>query len=313
MDLVIVTVSTLVALLAVGYVVMVTQMDEIKRNWIRYRCNPIYMPFASFVGVDTAGNFTRCTMKSFQDYAGFILDPLQHMFKLFIDMFKSIADSLENMRVMFNGIRNGFLAIVTMIFGKLANTTASMQYLMIRIRTVFMRVAATMGIMMNMMTTGIKSGESVMNGPVGQTINFLCFAPETPVELESGVMKPIMHVELGDMLKGGHVVTGTYILAGQNTVLYDYRGTLVTGNHRLANGTRVEDCPDAILTMESRGVLCCLDTSSGYIPVGDVLYRDFEFDSIENPYLSVPLGSMLSKYSTIVGIRRTIDWEVLVR
>lgn len=313
MDLVIVTVSTLVALLAVGYVVMLTQLDEMKKNWIRYRCNPIYMPFASFVGVDTAGNFTRCTMRSFQDYAGFILDPLQHMFKLFIDMFKSIADSLESMRVMFNGIRNGFLAVVTMIFGKLANTTASMQYLMIRIRTVFMRVAATMGVMMNMMTTAVQSGESVMNGPVGQTINFLCFAPETEVLLETGTLKQMIDLRVGEVLQGGHIVTGTYIVSGQNTVLYDYHGTLVTGSHRLANGTKIEESADAILTNESRGVLACLDTSSGFIPIAGVLYRDFEFDSIENPFLSVPLGSMLSRYSTIVGIRKTIDWEVLVR
>jgi hypothetical protein len=308
MDLVIVIVATLTALLAVMYTMMLARLDEIKENWVQYRCNPVYMPFASFVGVDTANNFMQCSMTSFKDYLGFILDPIQNLFGTFIAMFSSIATSLDGMRKMFTGIRTGFLGIVSMIFGKLANTLASMQYLMVRIRTVFMRVAAIMYAMMNIMTTGISSGKSVMNGPVGQTISFLCFAPETPVELASGHYKEMSAIDIGDVLVGGHRVTGTYAFFGVNEKLYYHDGILVTGSHRLADGTRI-DQSGAVLTDETRSVVVCLDTDTGLIQLGTTVFRDFEFESPENPYkVSESEGS-----DGIVGLRRTNQWEVLVR
>lgn len=315
MDLVIFVVATLTAALAVCYTMILTRLDEIKENWVQYRCNPMYMPFASFVGVDTAGNFMRCTTKSFQDYAGFILDPINQLFGTFLGMFSSIADSLNSMRAMFNGIRTAFLGIVTMIFGKLANTMASMQYLMIRIRTVFLRVSGVMFSMMNIMNTGISSGKSVINGPIGKTISFLCFAPETRVLLNDGRMKEMSAIAVGDVLKGGHTVTGTYVLIGNDSQLFHLGDVLVTGSHRLASGLRVDECPDSILTMAKRSLLYCLDTDTGILPLANGMeFLDFEFDSPQNPFEAVRLEEMGAfNFLGIAGLRRRAGiWEVLV-
>lgn len=315
MDLVIFVVATLTAMLAVCYTMILARVDEIKENWVQYRCNPMYMPFASFVGVDTAGNFMRCTTKSFQDYAGFILDPINQLFGTFLGMFSSIADSLNSMRSMFNGIRTAFLGIVTMIFGKLANTMASMQYLMIRIRTVFLRVSGVMFSMMNIMNTGISSGKSVINGPIGKTISFLCFAPETRVLLNDGRMKEMSAVSIGDVLKGGHTVTATYVLIGNDSQLFHLGDVLVTGSHRLASGLRVDECPDSILTMSKSSLLYCLDTDTGILPLANGMeFLDFEFDSPQNPFEAVRLEEMGAfNFLGIAGLRRRAGiWEVLV-
>ena len=314
MDLVIFVVATLTAVLAVCYTMMLARLDEIKKNWIEYRCNPMYMPFASLVGVDTAGNFSRCTARSFQDYAGFIMDPINQLFGTFLGMFSSIAGSLNSMRAMFNGIRTAFLGIVTSIFGKLTNTMAAMQYLMIRIRTVFLRVSGVMLSMMNIMSTGISSGKSVVNGPIGKSISFLCFAPETRVKLVDGTLKDMSSVCVGDILHGNHTVTGTYVLVGGDVPLYRYNNILVTGGHRLADGTRIDES-DAVSTTERRSILACLDTDTGYMETasGD-LFRDFEFDSPENPLSSVGFDSISSfEYTSLAGLhKRGSTWEVLV-
>lgn len=314
MDLIIVAVATLAALLAVSYTFILSSLDEIKKNWIEYRCNPVYMPFASLVGVDTAGNFMRCTTKSFQDYAGFIFDPINRLFSTFLQMFSSIAESLNSMRAMFNGIRTAFLGIVTMIFGKLANTIASMQYLMIRIRTVFLRVSAVMYSMLNIMNTGISSGKSVMNGPIGKTISFLCFAPETRVKLADGNVMDMPDLQIGDVLEGGDTVTGLYVIIGNDVSLFRNGGVLVSGSHRLANGTRVEEHDQSISTSETRSILSCVDTDTGYITVAGQTFRDFEFESRENPMSSIKLGNIGTfDYLGIAGLRkRGTTWEVLV-
>jgi|688.fasta_scaffold00948_43 hypothetical protein len=314
MDLIVVAVATFVALLAVCYTFILSSLDEIKKNWVQYRCNPVYMPFASLVGVDTAGNFMRCTTRSFQDYAGFIFDPINRLFSTFLEMFSSIADSLNSMRAMFNGIRTAFLGIVTMIFGKLANTIASMQYLMIRIRTVFLRVSAVMYSMLNIMNTGISSGKSVLNGPIGKTISFLCFAPETRIKMADGTVLGISDVEIGDVMEGGDTVTGLYVVTGNDVQLFRMRDVLVSGSHRLEDGIRVDEHPDAIFTSEKRNILMCLDTDTGFMTVGGQKFRDFEFESHENPLSAIKLGDMSTfDYLGIAGLRkRGSTWEVLV-
>ena len=311
MDLVIFVVATVVAFLIATYFYILSRLDDLKQRWVEYRCNPLYMPFAGLVGVDVAGNFTRCTMRSFQDYTGFILDPINHLFGSFLQMFQSIADSLQSMRHMFNGIRNGFLGIVSQIFGKMANTMSQFQYLTTRIRTVMMRMMGIFAIMIHILNTGVASGKSVVNGPVGQTIRFfdqLCFDADQPIQLAGGAQIRMSEVMVGDTLADGGTVLSTYLFVGHGTILYDYKGVRVTGSHRLADGRFVRDLPEAI-PMQSVPQLVCLDTTTGHILVGGVLFKDFERE--RTPLHAVALGQ--SADGRVMGLRRSqTGWEVLL-
>ena len=42
---------------------LIIGFNNIKKNWPKYRCNPVMMPFASFFGHDTMKNFTQCVGK----------------------------------------------------------------------------------------------------------------------------------------------------------------------------------------------------------------------------------------------------------
>ena len=44
------------------------QVKYLKDNWSELRCNPIYMPMASYVGVDPFSNFTKCIGKGFDHW-----------------------------------------------------------------------------------------------------------------------------------------------------------------------------------------------------------------------------------------------------
>ena len=39
---------------------VMTNMNNVKKNWSLYKCNPMIMPFASYFGHDTEKNFTEC-------------------------------------------------------------------------------------------------------------------------------------------------------------------------------------------------------------------------------------------------------------
>ena len=173
MDLVIVGVTTVVAVIASTYLFALAQLDHIKKNWVQYRCNPIYMPVAGMVGDDVFSNFTRCTMKGFHDYAGFMMDPVMQQFDTVNETLEEVGGALGDMRSMMASTRGGFLGIIGSVFGKIQNTMSSIQYIIIRMRTLMSRI---MGIMMSFMLifyTGMETGQSVINGPIYKTFEAL--------------------------------------------------------------------------------------------------------------------------------------------
>jgi hypothetical protein len=173
METIIFSVATLVAIGASTYLFALSRVDYLKRNWVQYRCNPMYMPIAGLVGDDVFSNFTKCTMKGFHDYAGFVMDPIMSEFDTVGSTVSEIGGALQDMRKMMSGMRGGFLGIVGSVFGKIQNLMSSIQYIIIRMRTLLSRI---MGVMMSFMLifyTGMETGTSVMNGPIMSVVRAL--------------------------------------------------------------------------------------------------------------------------------------------
>lgn len=164
---------TVVSIIASTYLFALTQLDHIKKNWVKYRCNPIYMPVAGMVGDDVFSNFTRCTMKGFHDYAGFMMDPILQEFDTVNETIGEIGGAMSDMRSMMASTRGGFMGIIGSVFGKIQNTMSSIQYIIIRMRTLMSRI---MGVMMSFMLifyTGMETGQSVVNGPIMKVFSAL--------------------------------------------------------------------------------------------------------------------------------------------
>jgi len=166
MDIAIVTGTTTIAIAASLYLYGLSQIDHVKKNWPKYRCNPIYMPMAGMVGQDVMSNFTKCTMKGFHDYAGFVMDPIMSEFSVVNDVLGDVTGALHDMRGMMSSTRTGFLGIIGTVFGKLQNTMSSIQYIIIRMRTLMSRIVGIMMSFMFIFYTGMETGLSVNNGPI---------------------------------------------------------------------------------------------------------------------------------------------------
>ena len=72
-----------------------------------------------------------------------------------------------------SSMRGGFMGLVGGVFGKIQNLMSSIQYTIIRMRTLLSRI---MGIMMSFMLifyTGMETGQSVMNGPIVSVVKAL--------------------------------------------------------------------------------------------------------------------------------------------
>lgn len=164
---------TVIAVLSSIYMFGLSQLSTIKKNWMQYRCNPIYMPLAGMVGDDIVSNFTKCTMKGFHDYAGFIMDPLMAEFSVVNDTLSEVTTTMTSMRSMFSGVRGGFLGIIGMVFGKIQNVMSQTQYTIIRMRTLMARIIGVLYSFIYIFYAGMQSGQSLVAGPVGQVMRIL--------------------------------------------------------------------------------------------------------------------------------------------
>lgn len=277
-SIVVVALVTFVAIFAGTYAYGMTHLREIKENWVSYRCNPVYMPLAGMVGSDILSNFTHCVMQSTQSYAGFVMDPVFQLFGQYQELFSSILTSMQFIRKKMAGTTDAFLSIGSSIYGKLANTMGAVLQLVGRLRTILNRILSVFIVMLHIARTGVDSGMSIKNGPIGQTADFLCFDPSTPVRLADGRTLPIGHIEVGMTLENGEYVTSTMVFDGRGTAMVDIGGICVSANHKILTARgwiRCGDHPDA-MSIAPHPYIVCLNTIGHTIPIHGMLFKDYE-------------------------------------
>jgi hypothetical protein len=238
----------------------------------------MYMPVAGLVGDDVMSNFTKCTMKGFHDYAGFIMDPIMAEFSVINDTVSTIGDTMNSFRGMFSSVRGGMLGVVGSVFGKIHNVMSQTQYIVIRMRTILARVVGVMYSFVYIFYSGMQTGESVVNGPVGRTMSFLCFDENTPINTFEG-LKAMKDVKIGDRLTDNlAIVTSIYKLDGNGVQMYDLNGVLVTGSHKVkfkGKYIRVDKHPKAKKISTKCKNLVCLNTNTHKISIRNTEFLDF--------------------------------------
>lgn len=265
----------------VAFVFLIHNSAHIKENWVKYRCKPYVIPFASLFGKDTEQNFQYCLMNSQTSMMGYILEPFQYMFSLITSITGDLVSSVDGLRSMSSSIRGGFTGIVGGIFNKIANTTSEIIVMFTRIRDILARLIGTMVILVNTTNAGISTGQSIMNGPIGQVIDYFCFHPNTPIILKDGSSKNIIDIKLGDILEDNSIITSTMIFTSNSAIMYDVSGIIVSGNHLFNDPTdniwkEVQDSKIAKPTTYSEEFLYCINTNTHTIKINGITFRDFE-------------------------------------
>lgn len=271
---------------------VINQMDYIKKNWNKYKCNPVFMPFAGTFGHDPVQNFTFCMSNLQSLHFGKLLKPIEYVMNVLSyslgNAFKFINGIREKMHDFIKMIQN----IVSTIFGVFVNMLIQFQNIMIKMKDTF---GKTMGITlttMHLIDTGMKTGKSIWGSSIGKTIKYICFEPSTPVKLLDGTHKPMKDLHLGEKLYGNRRVISVMRILGNeyeenNNVLYRiYSEELkqwiyVTQEHKIYNnstGRFIPVCkhPDAIATARKVQELSCLVVEDNKIPVGELMFWDWE-------------------------------------
>jgi hypothetical protein len=302
MDIVIFAMTTLIAIITSFYLFGLSRVQYLKQHWAEYRCNPVYMPMAGFVGDSVVSNFTKCTMKGFQDYAGFMMDPLMAEFSIVNETLSEVGTTMNSMRSMMSSTRSGFLGIIGSVFGKIQNLISQFQYIIVRMRTLLSRIVGTMLSFVYIFYSGMETGTSVMNGPIGKTVSFLCFDPNTLVVLKTNKAVLMKNLKVGDVLYTGETVTSMYKVDAKGVHMYNLTGVIVSGNHKVKyrdEFIKVKDHPQATQVQNLFPFLSCFNTDTHRIHLRGIEFLDFIESEMVLPSISSDISIELENGDTV--------------
>ena len=180
---------------------------NIKRDWAKNRCNPLYMPLSDNISKD----FMFCVQKTQKSYMGYLLQPLNYLVNSLGTIGNSFKLGVFNIRKMFNYIRTQITSIIKGLFVVMMNIVTEFQRIIISTKDLVLKMMGIVKVMINFVDGGIKTGQSAWNGPPGQItreVAKICFDPTTMVQLDNGDTKQMSNLELGDTLVGGSKIQG---------------------------------------------------------------------------------------------------------
>jgi hypothetical protein len=268
-------------------------VKDIKDNWPKYRCNPMYMPLSD----DIQKDFVYCIQSMQTNYMGYLLQPLTYITSNLSAMGAGFVNNIDSIRIMMSNIRTFLSTITEGIFGIFLNIIISFQKIMISIKDLVGKMIGVMVAMMYIMEGSLKTINSSWNGPPGQMVRALgkCFHPETKIKLNNGTIKMMKDLILGDVLENGVKIMATMQLenASGEEKLYklekmgvDGDDIYVTGKHMVYSENErkyiyVKDFTGAVEQDEVKSNwFSCLITYNHTIPIGQLVFWDWEDDEI---------------------------------
>jgi hypothetical protein len=291
----------------------VVGFKRIKDNWPVYRCNPLVMPFASLFGFDAGQNFAFCIQNMQSSFMGEILKPVNYNIGVLNNVGGSLTGNIGGIRSMFDNIRKSIMAAIQAVFGVFLNMMIEMQRIMVNLKDLFGKLMGIMSTVMYTLSGSMMTMNSAWDGPGGDMIRFLCFHPDTLVEvadtahLGGRVGVPMKDLKLNTVLK-----TGTRVCAVMHISNVDEHGQLVeqmytlprkqptlvgdadnsnhdpaslivvSGSHLVYDPSQRRFVPvhSLVAAKPVVGPLCetltCLITSDHTIPIGQWLFHDWE-------------------------------------
>ena len=265
-----------------------TSVKQIKENWPKYRCNPVFMPLSDNIEQD----FVYCVQNMQKGLMGYILQPLTYITSSLSYLSNDFMTEINSIRNMFNSVRNFISDTVQSIFGVFLNIIIEFQKVIIGIRDLVSKLVGILTTFMYLLSTSLQTMDSAWSGPPGQLVQAIgsCFHPETKIKLQNGEKICMKDISLGDILENGNRVKALMKIDNdENQDFYviervgvDGENIYVTGSHLIFDKetlkyVEVKDYKNAVKQNKVKTEwFSCLITDKHTIPIGSELFWDWE-------------------------------------
>ena len=153
--------------------ILTVGIENIKKNWPVYRCNPTVMPFADKFGHDAKENFDYCIQNMQSDYMNYLLEPINYSIDLINQSAANSNFGLQGARNMMSNMRFMSADIFQNIFGVFLNTLIVFQTIIIKMRDMLGKVVGVIASMMYILQGSFQTMDSAWKGPMGGLVRSL--------------------------------------------------------------------------------------------------------------------------------------------
>lgn len=282
------TAAFIVLQLMVVYYIVLTDMVK---NWVSYRCNPIYMLFAE----DRNANMVQCMMTAQGTYFKYLAQPFYYIIELLAQIGRDLSTNINDGREMTNKTRFNINNNMMNVFGVIHNLSIAIQRITISSQDIVGKIAGISITFMYLMSTSIMTMKSMWTGPPGELVRKVgkaCFHGSTKIKMRYGIVKQIKDIMEGDILSDGGKIIKTYkLINGEKENFYnfekqgiDYQDILCTGYHHVLYNNKwikVKDYPGlSIDNSRYSTIVYTLETSNHRIQIGNIMFYDYEDDDL---------------------------------
>jgi hypothetical protein len=275
---------TILFIIALVMMFTMGNFNEIAKNFPKYRCNPMMMPFAGSFGYDAKENFDFCLTNLFNGKAAQIFAPIYTLLGSFTDTVKTITNVALGLRQLFANFLLGVNNFIRSVRDKIQALLTNVRMSFLKINNLMGKVYGTMISVIFMGTSAMTAGMSVSDNSLVQFLFEFCFAPETLIRLRNGTYTQIQHLQIGDVLASypGNKdprVTSVLRFDGSKTPMVRIGDVVVSGEHYVRYAKKwmaAKDHPEAV-AVDSIPTLVCLNvTGHQFIAGSSLVVADYD-------------------------------------
>ena len=144
---------------------------DIRNNWIKYRCNPAYMPFAGMIMTPndsfndqikySNANFEHCTQDVLKGISAGFINPIYYAQSLATGILSGVVNTLNAMRTLINSIRNSLSSVIADVMGRILNVMQPVIMMVISARDMMGKIQ---GIMTTSLYTLYGTYQTILSG-----------------------------------------------------------------------------------------------------------------------------------------------------
>jgi hypothetical protein len=154
--------------------------EQISTNWEKYRCNPLFIPFAEFFGHNSTDSLSKCMFSSYKSSVASTMPPFLDLLGDISSSLTASGDMMTEMDSVLGGVQNMFTTGFTKILSQIGNTASVVQYLIVKMEVLLQRLSATLVVVMYTLNASLQGVLAVKRDPtllraVDTLINFPSF------------------------------------------------------------------------------------------------------------------------------------------
>ncbi len=143
----------IIVFIMVGYFHVKNKLKPILSDWSNQRCNPAVIPVAGWINDNrgdnksnieyTGDNFVNCTQSILGEITEFAFQPIYYVMNVFTTMFTEMNDAMNNVRAMFDRIRNTVHEQASDVMSRSLNITLPLNHMLIKTNSILGKIVGT--------------------------------------------------------------------------------------------------------------------------------------------------------------------------